>query len=113
MALLPPHCFYPDGQGRSCVQRGHEGSATYAKEISENLKELVFREVMPEIAGGFVAYRQRHLGIQQENDASLRPAHQALFAWPRHQALGARMVGLVDDLAQIQRKLYLALEHSR
>ena len=69
--------FTPDSQGRAFVQRVHEGSATYAKEISDKLKELVFREVMPEIAGGFVAYRHRQLGIQQEQDASLRQIYQA------------------------------------
>ena len=55
----------------------HEGSATYAKEISDKLKELVFREVMPEIAGGFVAYRHRQLGIQAESEESLRQIYQA------------------------------------
>ena len=34
--------FMPDAQGRSFVQRVHEGSATYAREISDKLKELVF-----------------------------------------------------------------------
>jgi hypothetical protein len=69
--------FTPDGQGRSFVQRVHEGSATYAREISDKLKELVFREVMPEIAGGFVAYRRRELGVQDETPESLREIYQA------------------------------------
>jgi hypothetical protein len=69
--------FTPDAQGRSFVQRIHDGSATYAKEISDKLKELVFREVMPEIAGGFVAYRHRQLGIEHESVESLRQIYQA------------------------------------
>jgi hypothetical protein len=64
--------FTPDSGGRSFVQRVHEGSATYAREVSDKLKELVFREVMPEIAGGFVAYRHRELGIERESEESLR-----------------------------------------
>ena len=43
--------FIPDAQGKCFVQRVHEGSATYAREISDKLKELVYAEVMPEIAG--------------------------------------------------------------
>lgn len=69
--------FTLDAQGRSFVQRVQEGSATYAREISDKLKELVFREVMPEIAGGFVAYRRRELGIAAEDAASLHGVYQA------------------------------------
>jgi hypothetical protein len=69
--------FTPDSQGHSFVQRVHAGSATYAKEVSDKLKELVFREVMPEIAGGFVAYRRRQLGVASESEASLRQVYQA------------------------------------
>jgi hypothetical protein len=69
--------FTPDAQGRSFVQRVYDGSATYAREISDKLKELVFREVMPEIAGGFVAYRRRELGVAAEDAASLHVIYQA------------------------------------
>ena len=69
--------FTPDSQGRSFVQRIHEGSATYAREISDKLKELVFEEVMPEIAAGFVAYRRQQLGITAESEESLRQIYQA------------------------------------
>jgi hypothetical protein len=69
--------FTPDSGGRSFVQRVHEGSATYAREVSDKLKELVFREVMPEIAGGFVAYRHRELGIERESEESLRQLYGA------------------------------------
>ncbi len=67
----------PDAGGRSFVQRVHEGSATYARQISDKLKELVFEEVMPEIAGGFVAYRRQQTGVGEETEESLRQVYQA------------------------------------
>ena len=69
--------FTPDSQGRTFVRRIHEGSATYAKRVSDKLKELVFDEVMPEIAGGFVAYRREQMGIREESDESLRQIYAA------------------------------------
>ncbi|GIK38000.1 MAG: hypothetical protein BroJett011_18330 [Chloroflexota bacterium] len=69
--------FTPDAQGKSFVQRVHEGSATYARQISDKLKELVFDEVMPEIAGGFVTYRYQQMGQQAETEESLRQIYQA------------------------------------
>lgn len=69
--------FVPDAQGKTFVQRAYNGSATYAREISDKLKELVFREVMPEIAGGFVAFRHHQLGVQTETDEDLRLIYQA------------------------------------
>ena len=69
--------FIPDSQGRTFVQRIHEGSATYAREISDKLKKLVFDEVMPEIAGGFVAYRRERLGVGQETDVTLAEIYRA------------------------------------
>jgi len=72
--------FRRDAQGRSFVQRVHEGSATYAREISDKLKELVFEQVVPEIAGGFVAYRGRQLGIEQESRESLDEIYAATLS---------------------------------
>jgi len=69
--------FLPDPQGRSFVRRVHKGSATYAREISDKLKELVFDQVMPEIAGGFVAYRYHELGVREESEESMRQVYQA------------------------------------
>jgi hypothetical protein len=69
--------FTPDSQGRSFVQRMHEGSASYAAEISDKLKELVFAEVMPQIAAGFVAFRRQQLGVQEETAASLAEIYHA------------------------------------
>jgi formylglycine-generating enzyme required for sulfatase activity len=72
--------FIPDPQGKSFVQRVHEGSATYAREISDKLKELVFEQVVPEIAGGFVAYRHHQRGVRQETEESLREIYQATLS---------------------------------
>jgi hypothetical protein len=69
--------FLPDARGRSFVQQVLEGSATYAKRVSDKLKELVFAEVMPEIANGFIAYRREQFGIRDETDASLREIYAA------------------------------------
>ena len=69
--------FVSDAQGRTFIQRVMDGSATYAREISDKLKELVFDEVMPEIAGGFIAYRRQQLGIHAETAESLAEVYQA------------------------------------
>ncbi|NUM46393.1 MAG: N-6 DNA methylase, partial [Anaerolineales bacterium] len=68
--------FAPDG-GKAFLQRVHEGSTTYAREISDKLKELVFQEVMPEIAGGFVAYRRQEMGITEETPEALDKIYRA------------------------------------
>ena len=59
------------------MQQVREGSATYARRVSDKLKELVFDEVMPEIANGFVAYRREQLGIHEETKESLREIYAA------------------------------------
>ncbi len=69
--------FVPDAGGRNFVQRVAEGSASYAREVSDKLKELVFAEVMPEVAAGFIAFRQERLGITAETDASLAEIYRA------------------------------------
>ncbi len=69
--------FLLDAYGKSFVQRVHEGSTTYAHQISDKLKELVFDQVMPEIAGGFVAYRYHQLGQREETVESLGQIYQA------------------------------------
>ena len=69
--------FVRETQGKTFVQRAHEGSALYAREISDKLKELVFNEVMPEIAGGFVSFRREQLGIGEETPESLQEIYRA------------------------------------
>jgi Type I restriction enzyme R protein N terminus (HSDR_N)./Eco57I restriction endonuclease. len=53
--------FIPNAQGKSFVQSAQEDSNTYARQISEQLKKIVFQQVMPQIAGGFVKYRYQEL----------------------------------------------------
>lgn len=69
--------FIPDSSGKTFLQRVHEGSTTYAREVSDKLKELVFDEVMPEIASGFVAFRREQLGIRDETPESLAEIYRA------------------------------------
>jgi hypothetical protein len=69
--------FEADARGRSFVDRVHEGSDTYARRISDTLKRLVYDEVMPEIAGGFVAYRYHQKGVEEETEQSLRRIYRA------------------------------------
>jgi hypothetical protein len=69
--------FVPDAQGRSFVERVQEGSDTYARRISDTLKTLVYEKVMPEIAGGFVAYRHRQKGVEEETEQSLRQIYRS------------------------------------
>jgi hypothetical protein len=69
--------FIPTLSGKSFVQRVHEGSTTYAREISDKLKNLVFDKIMPEIAGGFVAYRFNEMGLQEETEESLVEIYRA------------------------------------
>lgn len=69
--------FAPDSHGRAFVAAVHEGSNNYAREISDKLKEIVFDEVMPEIAGGFVAWRHQQLGIKAEQPADLQRVYRA------------------------------------
>ena len=69
--------FVPDMQGKSFVQLAQEGSTAYAREISEQLKKIVFQEVMPQIAGGFVQYRKLQLHIDQETPESLNEIYIA------------------------------------
>ncbi|GAB4405976.1 MAG: hypothetical protein Kow00123_18450 [Anaerolineales bacterium] len=72
--------FVPDAQNKSFVQRVHEGSATYARQVSDKLKDLVFQQVVPEIAGGFIAYRYHQKHIRQETDATLREIYAATLS---------------------------------
>jgi len=70
----------PGSAGKSFVEQVLEGSATYARRISDKLKELVFEEVMPEIAVGIVAFRRRQLGVQAESEQSLHEIYAACLS---------------------------------
>jgi len=47
-------------------------SAAYARQVTQKLREVLLTAVLPEIAGGFVAYRSRHLGVEAETEATLK-----------------------------------------
>ncbi len=74
------NAFVPDAKGDIFVSTVLEGSTTYAREISDKLKELVFQEVMPYIANGFIAYRRAQPGITGETPESLRAIYAASLA---------------------------------
>jgi len=57
---------------RNFLERVYEGSATYALQVQEELKGLIFERIVPILAQGFVAWRRTELGVSEENDPSLR-----------------------------------------
>ncbi len=69
--------FIPGTDGKCFVQHVYEGSAAYAKEVSDKLTDIVFTQAIPAIAGGFVAYRAQQKGVQQETEANLLQIYQA------------------------------------
>lgn len=48
--------FVRDVHAKNFLERVREGSTTYATRVGNELKELVFDRIFPEIAGGFVAF---------------------------------------------------------
>jgi len=52
-------------------------SAAYARRITTRLREQLLSAVLPEIAGGFVAYRRERLGVETESDATQRDIMRA------------------------------------
>ncbi|MBC7265143.1 MAG: N-6 DNA methylase, partial [Chloroflexi bacterium] len=58
--------------GRNFLERVYEGSATYALQVQEELKGLIFEKIVPILAKGFVEWRRTERGIAQETEDSLR-----------------------------------------
>lgn len=71
------YSFLPDSSGESFIQRVLQGSDTYAREVSDKLKELVFEQVMPEIAGGYIAYRHHEKNVVGETAENLTEIYRA------------------------------------
>jgi len=69
--------FITGTRSKSFIQLAQEESTNYAREISEKLKKIVFQEVMPQIAGGFIKYRKYKNGMQQETPESLNEIYIA------------------------------------
>lgn len=72
--------FERDAQGKSFLERVREGSLTYARVIGDQLKDLVYKQVFPLLAGGFIAYRRNEKGIT-ENDQSKQEIYQATMSF--------------------------------
>ncbi len=61
--------YIPDRDGRVFPQRVLSGSLTYSRQVGDELKRLVFGEVFPFLAGGFVQHRHR-LGQDGTSEAA-------------------------------------------
>ena len=72
--------FTPDAQGNTFLDRVRIGSDTYARVIGERLKDLVFGEVFPLLAGGFVAYRHAELGEDVTSETARHEIYQATLS---------------------------------
>ncbi len=70
--------FERDAQGKSFLERVREGSLTYARIIGDQLKDLVYEQVFPLLAGGFIA--QRHGKGVTENEETKREIYQATMS---------------------------------
>jgi len=67
--------FIRDAQGRNFLERVREGSATYARVIGDLLKEMVFQQVFPLLAGGFV-----RSNAEQDEDITSEVALNTTYA---------------------------------
>ncbi|MDQ3555398.1 MAG: Eco57I restriction-modification methylase domain-containing protein [Gemmatimonadota bacterium] len=67
--------FQPDPRtGEAFVDAVHRGSVEYGAEVEVRLKGLIFREVFPELARGFVQGRRRR-GLPADTEESLQEVY--------------------------------------
>ncbi|MDJ0554608.1 MAG: TaqI-like C-terminal specificity domain-containing protein [Microcoleaceae cyanobacterium MO_207.B10] len=74
--------FVKDSQGRNFLERVREGSTTYSARVGDELKDLVFHHLFPDLAGGFVvdATRQgEQVAPTQVYQATLSFLYKLLF----------------------------------
>lgn len=71
--------FVPDSHGVCFLDAVRQGSATYARKVSDQLKGRVFDEVFPLLAGGFVADMARR-GEQPDSDDSKALIYEATLS---------------------------------
>jgi hypothetical protein len=74
--------FIKDPQGRNFLERVREGSTTYATRVGSELKALVFDQVFPGLAGGFVTdavRRKAQVSADQVHEATLSFLYKLLF----------------------------------
>jgi hypothetical protein len=72
--------FTPDAQGNTFLDRVRMGSDTYARVIGDRLKDLVFGEVFPLLAGGFAAHRHTELSEDATSDKARQEIYQATLS---------------------------------
>ena len=71
-----------DAQGRNFLERVREGSTTYATQVGNELKALVFDRIFPGLAGGFVVDARRRgeqVTSEQVYEATLSFLYKLLF----------------------------------
>jgi type I restriction-modification system DNA methylase subunit len=71
-----------DSQGRNFLERVREGSTTYATQVGNELKALVFDRIFPDLAGGFVTDATRRgetVTSEQVYEATLSFLYKLLF----------------------------------
>lgn len=74
--------FEKDPHGKNFLERVREGSTTYATRIGNELKALVFDQVFPGLAGGFVTDAMRRgeqITAEQVYEATLSFLYKLLF----------------------------------
>ncbi|MGG6297972.1 Eco57I restriction-modification methylase domain-containing protein [Leptolyngbya sp. AN02str] len=74
--------FEKDPHGKNFLERVREGSTTYATRIGNELKALVFDQVFPDLAGGFVAdaaRRSEQVTSEHVYEATLSFLYKLLF----------------------------------
>lgn len=72
--------FERDAQSRNFLQRVREESTTYARVVGDKLKALVYDQVFPLLAGGFVAYRHNNKDITRETTETRKEIYQATMS---------------------------------
>ncbi|MBI3538398.1 MAG: restriction endonuclease, partial [Chloroflexi bacterium] len=73
--------FERDAQGESFLEHVRKESSTYARVVGDKLKELVYEQVFPLLAGGYVAHRHNSKGIEKETEESRREIYQATMSF--------------------------------
>jgi hypothetical protein len=74
--------FEKDSYNKNFLERVREGSTTYATQVGNELKKLVFEQIFPDLAGGFVADAARRGKTIQEKQvyaATLSFLYKLLF----------------------------------
>jgi len=62
--------FVPKGaEGKSFLDRVHTGSEEYAVRVGKEIKDLIFTEVFPDLARGFLEYRKDELKLTVDDEA--------------------------------------------